>query len=247
MFKTLVSVTALIALAACNQGASNTTVAAPVAGATPPAGKAWVDVVTVTPDGGVMQGNPNAPVKLVEYGSRTCGVCARFSAEGMPALRAGPIAQGKLSVEFRDYPVAGALDLAPIVLGQCVAPEAQFAMIDQMMENQRELLANAQSLGGEFQRLQASTPNLTPAATAAFFAEKLGYLDFVKARGLPEARARQCLADPKAYQAIERRFQAANTQYSIRGTPTFLINGSVVPDASSWDALQPALRAAGAL
>lgn len=248
MTRILLSAVALLALTACNQGAGNSaTAAAPVKGATPPAGKAWADVVTLTPEGGVMQGNPNAPVKLVEYGSRTCGACARFSAEGMPALRSGPVAQGRLSVEFRDYPVAGALDLAPIVLGQCVDAEARWALIDQMMENQQTLLADAQVAGTEFQQRLAANANPSPKEIATFFAERLGYLDFVKARGLPEARARQCLADPKAYEQLTARFTEANTKYSVAGTPTFLINGSAVPNTSSWDALQPALRAAGAL
>ena len=34
-----------------------------------PAGQQWWDTVAATPEGGWLVGNPNAPVKLVEYGS----------------------------------------------------------------------------------------------------------------------------------------------------------------------------------
>ena len=67
-------------LAACSgAGADNATVAsAPVAGKQAPAGKAWSDVVSATPDGGYRMGNPDAPLKLTEYASHTCGACAAF-------------------------------------------------------------------------------------------------------------------------------------------------------------------------
>ncbi len=35
-----------------------------------------------TPDGGFVIGNPDAPLKLVEYASHTCSHCAEFSDEG---------------------------------------------------------------------------------------------------------------------------------------------------------------------
>lgn len=248
MKKLLVTATALLALSACNQGAGNSTApAATVAAVAPPAGKAWVDVVALTPEGGVVQGNPNAPVKLIEYGSRACPVCARFAVDGVGVLRSGPIAQGKLSYEFRDYPVHGALDLAPIVLGKCADLAAQWPLIDQMLENQPTLLANEQAASSAVRALQRSNPNTGPAQIASIYAEQLGYLAFVTQRGLPEAKARACLADPKAYQDIEARFKTANDQFQVSGTPTFIVNGSVVPNASSWDALKPALVAAGAM
>jgi hypothetical protein len=39
-----------------------------------------------TPDGGFVMGNPNAPVKLIEYGSLTCLHCAEFDEKGAKSL-----------------------------------------------------------------------------------------------------------------------------------------------------------------
>jgi len=36
-----------------------------------PNGGSWTDVVSETADGGFLMGNPNAPVKLIEYASMT--------------------------------------------------------------------------------------------------------------------------------------------------------------------------------
>ncbi|MFN3511091.1 MAG: thioredoxin domain-containing protein, partial [Tsuneonella troitsensis] len=58
-----------------------------VAAVAAPAGQAWIDVATVTPDGGYMVGNPDAPIKLMEFGSLTCGACANFTQTGFEPLR----------------------------------------------------------------------------------------------------------------------------------------------------------------
>jgi hypothetical protein len=79
-----------LALAGCNQAADNAT--APANGSTaaavaPPAGQDWTQVVSQTPEGGFVMGNPNAPVKLVEYLSLTCPHCAQFAETGYPQLQ----------------------------------------------------------------------------------------------------------------------------------------------------------------
>ena len=63
----------------------------------------WTKTVTVTPDGGYRMGNPAAPVKLVEYGSLTCGACGRFAQEGVPQLVSKYVRTGRVSFEFRNY------------------------------------------------------------------------------------------------------------------------------------------------
>jgi len=77
-FALLLAALPALLLAACggsgNSTATGTDVAAaaPVAAVKPPAGASWLDTVSAPPEGGYVQGNPNAPVKLIEYGSRLC-------------------------------------------------------------------------------------------------------------------------------------------------------------------------------
>ena len=47
-----------------------------------PAQRDWTQTVARTPEGGFRMGNPNAPVKVVEYLSLTCPHCAAFAHEG---------------------------------------------------------------------------------------------------------------------------------------------------------------------
>lgn len=236
-------------LAGCGSGGtggnSSAPAAAPVAAVPAPAGQKWVDVVTKTPEGGYRMGNPNAAVKLIEYGSRTCPHCAAFDAEGFPALKSGPIAAGKLSYEFRDFPIHAQMDLGPILLGHCVEPNQFFPMLEQMMLSQQALLGDGSKQVPEAD--QARLQNAQPAAIAAYLAEFYGYLDFVKQRGVPDAKARACLADKDMLAEIAKNADAANKQYQVPGTPAFIVNGDIVPDVADWKGLQPSLKAAGAL
>ncbi|MBY0520522.1 MAG: DsbA family protein [Sphingomonas sp.] len=218
--------------------------AAPVAAKPAPAGTNWVDVVSRTPEGGYRMGNPDAPVKLIEYGSRSCPHCALFDKEGVPALRDGPVAAGKVSYEFRDYPVHGAIDMGPILLGQCVEPAQFFPMLDQMMRAQQELLAKASTLT---QAEQTQLQSQSPVKVASYLAERLGYLEFVKQRGVPEAKARACLSDQAKLTDIAKSLQVADQEYQVAGTPTFIVNGKVIANVNDWAGLKPALAAAGAL
>lgn len=237
----------LLALAGCGgSGSDNASApvqsATPVAAATAPAGKAWTDVVAKTPEGGYRQGNPEAPIKLVEYGSRTCPTCGRFAAEGVEPLRAKYISTGKVSYEFRDFPLHGAPDIALSLLNQCVSIEAFFPMLDQMFANQPAFFEKQQALPEAFyQQLQGMSP---PQAAKAI-ADGMGMVEFAKQRGIPEAKARQCLADPATLKSIADVYADAANNRGVSGTPTFFVNGEKL-DAAAWAQVEPALQAAGA-
>jgi protein-disulfide isomerase len=233
----------LMLLAGCGGkgGADNTTQAAPVAAVAPPAGKQWSDIVATTPDGGYRMGNPDAAIKLIEYGSRTCPHCAAFDQEGVPQLKTKYIDTGKVSYEFRDFPVHGSLDMAPILLGRCVDPDSYFAMLDQMMANQQSFMNKLSSLD------QSKLQGLSPSQATVYLAQALGYLDFVKARGVPQDKAMACLTDKAAIDAVAKRTQEATQKYNINGTPTFIVNGDVLPASDDeWSGLEARLKAAGA-
>jgi protein-disulfide isomerase len=250
-FPILFAVLPVLFVAACGKGdaggnsAASAPAAAPVAGAKAPAGQNWVDVVSKTPEGGYRMGNPNAPVKLIEYGSRSCPHCAAFDADGVPTLRSGPIAAGKLSYEFRDFPVHGAQDMGPILLGHCVEPAQFFPMLDQMMAGQPQLIYRTDKKLSDAD--QAQLQKASPGEIASFLSNFYGYVDFVKQRGVPEAKAKACLSDPKGLDEIAKQTDEASRLYNVSGTPTFIVNGTVATNVYDWAALQPVLKAAGAL
>jgi len=237
----------LLALAACGGGGDNATPVtseSPIAAIAPPAGARWVDTVTKTADGYV-QGNPDAPIKLVEYGSRTCPTCGRFAMEAMEPLREKYISTGRVSYEFRDFLVHGAPDFALALLNQCAPTEAFFGMLDQMFAGQAEIGQRLTDLDRNSPQIVQQLQQLPPPQAAAGFADAMGLIDFVKQRGIPEARARQCLSDQKLIEDIARVNAAATSEHGVTGTPSFFINGQKI-EAATWAQVEPALRAAGA-
>lgn len=233
-------------LAACGGSESGDNIAtapaaAPVAGATAPAGTAWVDTVVQTPEGGFRMGNPEAPIKLIEYGSRTCGHCAQFATTGMEPLKAY-VATGKVSFEFRDF-LLNPIDLGAALLGQCAGPGPFFAIMDQMYAQQAQILKNAPGADDPFAKQVEAMP--AQQRTAAI-AERFGYLGFVQERGVPEAQARACLADQARTDALVKSNETATKEYNIPGTPTFILNGKVLENTGTWPQVEAALKQAGA-
>ena len=137
------------------------------------------------------------------------------------------------------------MDIGPILVGRCVEPAQFFPMLDQMMTNQQQLVGRTdKKISDEDQaRLQKASPN----EVATFLSNFYGYVDFAKQRGVPDAKVKACLSDSKALDDIAKQADTATRQYNVAGTPTFIVNGTVATDVASWAALQPVLKAAGAL
>ena len=239
-----VAALALLALAGCgkkNDGAAaSSTPSAPVAAVPAPAGQDWTETVSETPDGGFLMGNPNAPVKLIEYGSLSCSHCAAFSAEGAPVLKERYVKTGKLSFEFRNF-VRDPYDLTAALLSRCGGPGPYFKLIEQLFADQPNWLQRFVNLSPDDQkRIGALPPQLQFAEIA-----KIGMLDqFVQQRGIGPDKAAACLADKAMQDKLVKMNQVATQQYNLEGTPTFVLNGTVVPDTAAWSQLEPKLRAA---
>lgn len=237
----------VLLLAGCGGGGSGNSSepAAPVAAVAAPAGRNWTETVSTTPEGGFLMGNPNAPIKLVEYGARTCPTCGAFSREAAGPLARDYVSTGKVSFEFRDFLVHGAQDLAAVLLGQCGGPQPFFPILDQMYAGQEQwlskLIARAQN-DPNFERTLQSQP---PAQQMVTFAETMGLIDFVKQRGIPEAKARACLTDTAKMDQLAKRSQDATASGQVTGTPTFYLNGEKV-ETVSWPEVKQALERAGA-
>ncbi|WP_298689785.1 thioredoxin domain-containing protein [uncultured Sphingomonas sp.] len=236
---------ATLALAACHKQADTGT-ATPTgttAAASGPVGPApaggWTEQVVQTPEGGFRMGSPAAPVTLVEWGSRTCPHCGAFAKEAMPDLKK-MVDTGKLSYEFRDFPIH-APDLAAILLGQCNGAASFFPLLESMFADQVNVLPKFETLPPSFQQ---SLTGKTPNQQAQMWAEQLGYTQFVGQRGVPAAKAQACLADPKAVEAISARLQKDSGR--IEGTPSFTINNGDVVTNLEWPQLKAQLTAAGA-
>ena len=235
---------AALALAACNseEASADGAIAegAPVAAVAAPAGQEWIDVASRTADDGYLVGNPDAPIKLMEYGSLTCGACANFTQTGFEALREKYINTGKVSFELRNQ-VHNGIDLVLARLVRCSTPDAMVPLAEQVWLNFEEVLAGAQAAAPQLEAAMALPENQRYAAVA----QAAGLFPFFASRGISEDQARTCLADAKSVQAIAERSEKQSEELKVNGTPTFFINGRNL-GSLDWATLEPMLQRAGA-
>lgn len=231
---------AALALAGCSKPASAPVAQGPIAAIPAPAGKSWIDIVVATPEGGMRMGNPDAPVKLVEYASFTCPHCRAFNQEGSDPLQKNYVATGKVSWEFRSFLIHGP-DAPVTLLMNCRGPEPFFQLSDQLYATQDAWMAKLIAMTpAEQTRLQA----LPPVEQFKSMATITGLYGFFGARGLPSAKANACLSDEKAIATLTAQQSRDSTQDQVTGTPSFLINGQMQADVLGWQQLEPKLRAA---
>jgi protein-disulfide isomerase len=231
-----------LALAACGSGAEETgDIEGDAIAAIPaPDGTEWRTTAVMTDEGGVLVGNPEAPLKLVEYGSLTCPTCARFSMEGAEPLMEY-IDSGVVSFELRQFAIHGPIDLLLGSLTQCGPDAAVLPLSDQVWQNFEQIMQPVQTNQAAFE----SAMQLPLEQRFVVAAEQLGYLDFFAARGISEDQGRQCLADVAKLEQMANYTQRYANEFDIQGTPTFQLNGNNV-DANTWAALEPILQRAGA-
>lgn len=196
--------------------------AAPAKPAAAPAVRDWTKVIVATPSG-FLVGNPQAKVKLVEYGSFTCPHCGHFQKEGVPVLKAKYIATGKVSFEFRSFVRNGA-DYAASLLAACdVTAPKQSANVDLLFANQENWIKPFAELDDANAARIATLPKDKQIAALG---KTAGLVDWMAPRGLAPAKAERCLADKAATDKLTATLKSAVENDKIDGTPGFLINGA---------------------
>ncbi len=229
-----------LGLAACGEDAEEgAPTGEPIAAIAPPAGTSWVETAAVTPEGGYVIGNPDAPLKLVEYASHTCHVCAEFSQQGAAPMDEY-VASGVVSYEIRNL-IRDPIDLSIALLARCGSPQAFHPLANQAWGSFDQMMATVQANGAALQQAQQAPP----AQRFQAVAQAAGVLDFFAARGISRDQAMQCLADTEKAQQIATASQTQADELEITGTPTFFLNGEKL-EPTSWAALEPLLQQAGA-
>lgn len=243
LFRLALAAPLALALAACGNEADTAAGVSgePVAAVPAPEGTEWRDTVSVTPQGGFLMGNPEAPIKLVEYGSLTCPGCAAFAAEAAEELKSDYVNSGRVSFELRSMLIHGTLDLVLTRLISCGSAEAAHPLSDQVWANLDTIVGQAQANGAALDAALQLPENQRFVA----FAEAAGLFDFFASRGLSEDQARQCLADFGAMEQLAEQLSATAQADNVTSTPTFFLNGQRVEE-SGWAGVEGALQRAGA-
>ena len=164
-------------------------------------------------------GSIKAKVFVVEFADFGCGYCARFNVETYPKLDSAHIKTGL--VRFKMVPfVTGSFrnsrDVAEAA--ECAADQGEFwKMHDLLYARRKEWMATTK----------------IRALIDKYIAElKIDRAKFARCRMNPEIKQRILRHDALAQQLI------------IRGTPTFFVNGRVIPGAVPFDLFSQVITAA---
>ena len=201
--RSIAAFTALALLAACGQPSSP-----------PVSTNPNVKINPVLED--VVLGDPNAPAKIVEYGSFACPHCRDFWIQRMPALKKQYIDTGKANYVFHDLALsgAGALAQAAGAIVRCAGKDKYFDVVQDLFEHQYDIAVAAQTAGGAGQALAAVGERA----------------------GLTREQVLTCIDSP-AIDAFMKK-QQAETPKSVQGFPTVMVNGEEVKAADPTKELQ---------
>lgn len=149
-------------------------------------------------------GSRKAKITVIEYASASCPHCARFNNEVFPAFKAKYVDTGKVRYALREFltppeEVASAGFLA----ARCGGPAHYFTILDQVFRHQAEIY-QTQDLHGVLVRA-------------------------AKAGGVGEAQLDACIYDGKALGDLNDRVSTYIDRDGIQSTPTFVVNGRLLP------------------
>jgi protein-disulfide isomerase len=233
-----------LALTACGEATESETGASSsesIEAVAAPAGQKWSETLAKTDAGGIVMGNPDAPIKLVEYMSITCSHCKDFGEQAFLPLRDTYVESGRVSFEIRNF-VRDPLDLSAAILSRCGGEGPFFPLTEQALGYQGTMFEKAQAMG------EATYSDILKSAPDSRFvrlAEQLGLISFFQQRGISEDQAKTCLADTAAAESLMTATQKAAEEHNIEGTPTFLINGQKI-EGTNWTMVETKLKEAGA-
>jgi protein-disulfide isomerase len=157
-------------------------------------------------------GQTNAPVTVIEYASTTCSHCAHFHETVWEQFKANYIDTGKVRFVFREFPTAP----APVAVAGFQVARCGGANSEQYFERVGELFRTQPAL---FQSLQVD-------GGRQFF------IDFGASANLTQEQTLACISDVSGAERIRKTVEEGSAQFTITGTPTFILDGVKVTDPS---------------
>lgn len=164
---------------------------------------------------GNAMGDPDAPVKIVEYSDFQCVYCRLFSTQVEPAIVDAYVATGKVYFVYRS-------------LGDWLGPESQTAA-------EAAYCAGDQAKFWEYHDILFANQN-----QERFFLARLEA--FGRALNLNVEEFRSCL-DTGKYRDKTLQDRADGESVGVQGTPSFLINETLVSGNQSFEVFQEYIEA----
>jgi protein-disulfide isomerase len=156
-------------------------------------------------------GDPNAPVKIVEYASFTCPHCANFHETVFKPLKAEYIDSGKVHFTLREV-YFDRYGLWAAMVARCGGDLKYFGVSDVLFSTQAEWAAS-------------DDPTVVVANI-----RKIGLT-----AGMTNEQLDACMNDAAMAEAMVKRFETNMAADQVDGTPTLFINGEKHANMSYTD------------
>lgn len=163
-------------------------------------------------------GDINAPVKISEHSSFTCGGCAAFHRDNFKKIKSDYINTGKAFLVYDDFP-RNKEDIMIGAVARCVPDESYFNFVQVIFETQRDWIG----LGAKY---------LENVKNTAVFA------------GGNAAKLNACENSEELQNILAERRDNANKTYGVRSTPTLVINDKItISGLAPYEQLKEAIEA----
>ena len=143
-------------------------------------------------------GSNNAPIKIKEYFSLTCGHCANFHVKTLPQLKEQYIETGKVQFEFIDYPLDRLAIIAAALARSLPTEDGYLEAVSILLKKQRQWAYSKKPL------------------------DEL--LSIAKLFGVSSKQFDQILENIPLMQEIINKMEKESKIFNIESTPTFIIN-----------------------
>ena len=183
-------------------------------------------------------GNPAAKVKLVEFVSYTCPHCAAFTREADDRIKLAYVMPGNVSLEVRHL-IRDPVDLTVVMLANC-GPVSKFAQNHSTFMLQQDKWIAPLSNGSSAQRARWTSGD-GPSRRRAI-ATDFGLYKLMEGRGYSRSETDSCLSDEAAATRFAEQSAKDWDRPGIDATPSFSINGVVMPGTHTWAALEQQLK-----
>ena len=159
-------------------------------------------VLNLTEDDFII-GNNNAPITIIEYASMSCNHCGNFHNNTLPDLKKEYIDTGKVKYVFRDFPYNYPALLGSMVM-RCIPSEVRYDYMNALykLQNMWVVRENAKTRQELYKIMQTG--------------------------GMTKEKFDTCLSNVDLENKILQEVIAAQSEFNIRSTPSFLINGDLL-------------------
>jgi len=198
----------------------------------------WIIVVAETADGAHRIGNPEAKTRLVEYVSYTCPHCADFTRESEDRIKLSYVTAGILSLEIRHL-IRDPVDLTAVMLVNC-GPASKFPLNHStfMLQQAKWIGPLSSASAGQQARWKSGDGPARRRAIASDF----GFYQMMEQRGYARTEVDRCLNDEAAANRFAAQSEKDWDRPGIDSTPSFAINGIVMPGTHTWAELERQLE-----